>query len=181
MEDQKPGFAQLKLRLPTAVKEEVEAAALLSNRSMSAEIVARLQRYNTMQAQLNRLRSDVGALQAEVARRTAAMESMVDKVDHDRLRERFDGVKEDRDALREAMRQRQELENTLHMELAEAKGRASGIEKSFAAFMTAMSSEVIELKSPDKFVEAFQSALHSMGVTVTFPAAEGEEDPDVSS
>lgn len=59
---------QFKLRMPAAVKEEIEAAAADNNRSMNAEIVDRLERSGEMLAKIERLEKLNRELNAKVSK-----------------------------------------------------------------------------------------------------------------
>lgn len=59
---------QFKLRMPAAVKEEIEAAAADNNRSMNAEIVDRLERSGEMIAKIERLEKINRELNAKVSK-----------------------------------------------------------------------------------------------------------------
>lgn len=59
---------QFKLRMPAAVKEEIEAAAADNNRSMNAEIVDRLERSGEMIAKIERLEKLNRELNAKVSK-----------------------------------------------------------------------------------------------------------------
>lgn len=63
---------QFKLRMPLALKEIIEAAAVKNNRSMNAEMVGRLEAYDAIWAQMIELAGEKDRLEGKLAALRAA-------------------------------------------------------------------------------------------------------------